>query len=295
MVARLEAAWELYNGLAAVAMSSWAGGALAALHFAGVEGETVLCPSNTFMATPLAAINAGASVEFVDCNREDLCMSFKDFEAKAEQAQAEGRVPGPHRRAPRVRGRGDRPLLLRERDLPDRGLRPRPRRRVERPPSRAHTATPASTRCTRPRRSRPARAACSSRTGPRSSSTRARSATTASPSYEVHGLNFRMNEFTAALGLVEIERLPEIVAWKNEVASAAARPGQPQPARAARREWSRASTSTSCSSGSSARPVASTTSPATGSWATTWSCRTPTGSRATIRAFRCITGRSEGE
>ena len=40
------------------------------------------------------------------------------------------------------------------------------------------------------------------------------------PSYEVHGLNFRMSEFTAALGLVQIERLPEIVAWKNEVARA---------------------------------------------------------------------------
>src|SRR6201996_1097589 len=80
MVARLEAAWELCNELGAVAMSSWAGGALAALDFAGVRGETVLCPSNTFMATPLAALHMGASVQFVDCNREDLCMSFADFE-----------------------------------------------------------------------------------------------------------------------------------------------------------------------------------------------------------------------
>ena len=38
------------------------------------------------------------------------------------------------------------------------------------------------------------------------------------PSYEVPGLNFRMSEFTAALGLVQIERLPEIVAWKNGTA-----------------------------------------------------------------------------
>ena len=38
------------------------------------------------------------------------------------------------------------------------------------------------------------------------------------PSYEVPGLNFRMSEMTAALGLVQIERLPEIVAWKNAVA-----------------------------------------------------------------------------
>jgi perosamine synthetase len=38
------------------------------------------------------------------------------------------------------------------------------------------------------------------------------------PTHEVEGLNFRMSEFTAALGLVQIERLDEIVAWKNEVA-----------------------------------------------------------------------------
>jgi perosamine synthetase len=38
------------------------------------------------------------------------------------------------------------------------------------------------------------------------------------PTFEVAGLNFRMSEFTAALGLVQIERLAEIVAWKNETA-----------------------------------------------------------------------------
>src|SRR5947209_3392699 len=82
---RFEQAWEAHDGLPAVALSSWSGGALAALDFAGVRGETVLCPSNTFMATPLAAIRAGAQVQFVDCNREDLCMSFADFEKAAEQ------------------------------------------------------------------------------------------------------------------------------------------------------------------------------------------------------------------
>src|SRR5579875_2046120 len=85
MTARFERAWKAWNEVPAVATSSWSGGALAALHFAGVQGETVLCPSNTFMATPLAAIRAGAEVQFFDCNRDDLCMSFADFEQKAEQ------------------------------------------------------------------------------------------------------------------------------------------------------------------------------------------------------------------
>jgi len=84
-LAAFEQRWSEWNGLPSLGLSSWAGGALAALEFAGVKGETVLCPSNTFMATPLAAIGAGAEVEFVDCNRNDLCMSFEDFERKAER------------------------------------------------------------------------------------------------------------------------------------------------------------------------------------------------------------------
>src|SRR3954451_5575235 len=83
MLDAFEQRWAAWNGLPSLGLSSWAGGALAALEFAGVKGETVLCPSNTFMATPLAAVNAGATVEFVDCNRTDLCMSFEDFERKA--------------------------------------------------------------------------------------------------------------------------------------------------------------------------------------------------------------------
>ena len=37
------------------------------------------------MATPLAILAAGGRPVFVDCNRDDLCMSFEDFEAKAER------------------------------------------------------------------------------------------------------------------------------------------------------------------------------------------------------------------
>jgi len=54
MTERFEASWAAWNGLEAVAVSGWSGGALAALAYAGVRGEAVLMPSNTFMATPLA-------------------------------------------------------------------------------------------------------------------------------------------------------------------------------------------------------------------------------------------------
>ena len=38
------------------------------------------------------------------------------------------------------------------------------------------------------------------------------------PDHRIDGLGQRMSEFTAAIGLVQIERLEEIVTWKNEVA-----------------------------------------------------------------------------
>jgi hypothetical protein len=77
-----EDAWSAWNGLPAVAVSSWTGAALAALQYFDVRGKSVLCPSNTFMATPLAIEAAGGRVAFVDCNREDLCMSSADLERK---------------------------------------------------------------------------------------------------------------------------------------------------------------------------------------------------------------------
>lgn len=44
------------------------------LRAVGVEGKTVICPSNTYMATPIAAVHAGAKVAFTDTRVEDLQM-----------------------------------------------------------------------------------------------------------------------------------------------------------------------------------------------------------------------------
>jgi dTDP-4-amino-4,6-dideoxygalactose transaminase len=218
MVDRFESAWEAWNGVPAVALSSWAGGALAALRFAGVEGETVLCPSNTFMATPLAAIHAGARVEFVDCNRSDLCMSFADFEAKASKLRPRAAILvhiGGHiafeveQIAAYCREKG---IFLIE-DC-----------------AHAHGASwngqKAGTYGDAGVYSLYATKTISTGEGGVLVSTRPEVLEHArafrnygKPSYEVSGLNYRMSEFTAALGLVQIERLPEIVAWKNEVAA----------------------------------------------------------------------------
>lgn len=80
-----EEKWSEYNQLHSVAYSTWSGAALATLEFFDVKGKTVLCPSNTFMATPLSVIKAGGKVEFVDSNKEDLCLSLEDLKVKIEK------------------------------------------------------------------------------------------------------------------------------------------------------------------------------------------------------------------
>ena len=232
----------------------------------------------------------GREVQFVDCNREDLCMSFADFEAKAERhkpraaflvhigghiafdVRADRRLLREHgifliedcahahgaswngRKAGDLRRRR-RLLAVRDQDDLDRRGR---RARLDAAPEVIEHA-----RAFR---------------------------NYGKPTYEVHGAELphervhrraRAGADRAAAGdrRVEERRRP------RAARSARTRAGSSCP-----RGWSPASTSTSCSTGSSARPAASTTNRATGSWATTSSCRTPTGSRETIPAFRCITG-----
>jgi perosamine synthetase len=217
MVERFESAWEQYNLAAAVAVSSWAGGALAALDFAGVEGETVLCPSNTFMATPLAAVRAGAEVQFVDCNREDLCMSFADFEAKAERYQPKAAF------LVHIGGHIAFEVEAIARYCSDRGIF------LIEDCAHAHGAgwngRMAGTYGDAGVYSLYATKTISTGEGGMLVSRRPEVIDHArafrnygKPDYEVLGLNFRMSDFTAALGLVQIERLPEIVARKNDVA-----------------------------------------------------------------------------
>ena len=219
MVSRFEAAWEAYNEVPAVALSSWSGGALAALHFAGVEGETVLCPSNTFMATPLAAIRSGAKVQFVDCNREDLCMSFADFQEKAQRHRPRAAFLvhiGGHiafetqQIADYCAANG---IFLIEDCAHAQGASWNGRKAGGYGDVGVYSLYATKTISTGEggvlvsRRPEVIAHARDFRNYGK-------------PSYQVSGLNFRMSEFTAALGLVQIERLPEIVQWKNATARA---------------------------------------------------------------------------
>ncbi len=217
MTSRFEQAWEAWNGLPAVALSSWSGGALAALHFAGVQGETVLCPSNTFMATPLAAIRAGAQVQFVDCNRDDLCMSFADFEQKAERHRPRaaflvhigGHIAFESELIAEYCAAND--IFLIEDCAHAHGASWNGRR-----PGGYGDAGIYSMYATKTITTGEGGVLVSR--SPELLEFARGFRNYGKPTYEVHGLNFRMSEFTAALGLLQVQRMPEIVAWKNRIA-----------------------------------------------------------------------------
>jgi dTDP-4-amino-4,6-dideoxygalactose transaminase len=217
LVQRFEAAWGGWNGLEAVAFSSWSGAALAVLDHVDVRGHTVLCPSNTFMATALAIEHAGGRVVFVDCNRDDLCASFADFEAKAGRHRPLAAFlvhVGGHlafeseRIAALCREAG---IFLIEDCAHAHGASWHGRRAGSFGDAGVWSFAPTKTISTgeggmlvsrHPELLAHARAFRNY----------------GKPDHAVAGLNFRMHELTAALGLVQVERLDEIVAWKNAVA-----------------------------------------------------------------------------
>ena len=214
---RFEAAWSAWNGLPALAFNGWAGAALAALSFCGVRGDTVLCPSNTFMATPLAAMHAGASVEFVDCNRDDLCVSFASFEAAAARHRPRAAFVvhvGGHiafeieQIAALCRAEG---ILLIEDCAHAHGASWKGRR-----PGTWGDVGLWSFYATKTVSTGEGGMLVSSDPDLLAYARGFRNY--GKPAHEVHGLNLRLNEFTAALGLVQAERMEEIVAWKNAAA-----------------------------------------------------------------------------
>ena len=71
-----------YIKLGAKAVSSGGAALLAILDYIDVKGKDVLVPSNTFWADARAVKMAGGNPIYVDCNRNDLCMSYEDMKAK---------------------------------------------------------------------------------------------------------------------------------------------------------------------------------------------------------------------
>jgi dTDP-4-amino-4,6-dideoxygalactose transaminase len=169
------------------------------------------------MATPLSATMLGAEIAFVDCNRTDLCMSFADFERAAEEHKPKavwlvhigGHIAFDVERIAAYCAEHD--IFLVE-DC-----------------AHAHGATwngkAPGTYGDAGVYSFYATKTVSTGEGgilvsrhPELIEYAKAFRNYGKPTYDVQGLNFRLSEFTAAIGLVQAERLPEIVEWKNRVA-----------------------------------------------------------------------------
>lgn len=212
-----EEKWSKWNDIPAVATSSWAGAAMACMEYYNLRGKKVLCPTNTFMATPLSVIKAGAEVVFADCNRADLCLSY---DAVAAACEEHGMAAvwlvhiGGHiafdvpKIADLCRSKG---ILLFEDCAHAHGASWNGRK-----PGTWGDAGVYSFYATKSISTGEGGMLVSRHQGLIDFTRKYRN--WGKFEHDVEGLNYRMSEFSAALGVVQVERMSDIVAWKNEVA-----------------------------------------------------------------------------
>ncbi len=209
-----EEKWSEYNRLPAVAFSSWGGAALAALEFFDISGRTVLCPSNTFMATPWSVVKAGGTVEFVDCNTTDLCLSFEDLKQKVEAYKPVAVWVvhiGGHiafeidRIAAYCREKG---IILLEDCAHAHGASWNGRMAGSWGDAGVYSFYATKTITT-------GEGGMLVTNNPSLVEYAQKYRNYGKFDYIVPGLNYRMSEFTAALGCIQVDRLDEIVDWKN--------------------------------------------------------------------------------
>ena len=214
-----EEQWAAWNGLPSVATSSWAGAAMACLEYFKMKGKRVLCPTNTFMATPLSVVKAGAEVVFGDCNREDLCLSYEAVVSAAQQHELAAvwlvHIGGhlafdTPRIAEFCRSRG---IILLEDCAHAHGASWHGRKPGSWGDAGVYSFYGTKTIST-------GEGGMLVSKHPALIEFAKRYRNYGKPDYAVEGLNYRMSEFAAALGAVQVDRLDEIVAWKRAYAAA---------------------------------------------------------------------------
>lgn len=215
--AMFEEKWAAWNGLPALSFGSWSGPALTAMEFFKVKGKIVLCPSNTFMATPLSVVKAGARVEFVDCNREDLCLSFEDLKRKVERFKPAavwvvhigGHIAFEIEEISRFCK--EQRIVLLEDCAHAHGASWNGRK-----PGTWGEAGIYSFYATKTITTGEGGILVSANKDLQEFSKRSRNY--GKPDFTVEGLNYRINEFAAALGVAQVDRMADIVAWKKAYA-----------------------------------------------------------------------------
>jgi len=210
-----EEKWSDHNQLDSVAFSSWGGAASAALDFFNVKSKIVLCPSNTFMATPLSVKKAGGMVEFVDCSKDDLCVDLDDLKNKIDKFKPAavwvvhigGHIAFRIEEIARVCK--EKNIVLLEDCAHAHGASWKGKR-----PGSWGDAGIYSFYATKTISTGEGGMLV---TGNRELAEYAKQYRNYGKfDYKVEGLNYRISEFAAAIGCVQVERLSEIVAWKNE-------------------------------------------------------------------------------
>jgi dTDP-4-amino-4,6-dideoxygalactose transaminase len=178
------------------------------------------------MATPRAIEHAGGRPVFVDCNRDDLCVSFEDFERKAREHKPKAAVVvhiGGHiafeidKIAEFCRAEG---IFLLEDCAHAHGADWNGRK-----PGSWGDAGAYSFYATKTISTGEGGMLVSEREDLLEYARAFRNY--GKPDYTVSGLNFRISEFTAAIGLVQTERLDEIVERKGEIAREILDPAHP--------------------------------------------------------------------
>ena len=177
----------------------------------------MLCPSNTFMATPLSVVKAGARLEFVDCNREDLCLSFEDLKRKADKFRPAavwvvhigGHIAFEIEEITRFCK--ERGIVLLEDCAHAHGASWNGRK-----PGTWGAAGVYSFYATKTITLGEGGILATADPGLLEYAKRSRNY--GKPDYVVPGQNQRITEFGAALGVVQVDRLPDIVAWKKAYA-----------------------------------------------------------------------------
>jgi dTDP-4-amino-4,6-dideoxygalactose transaminase len=169
------------------------------------------------MATPLAVLAAGGRPVFADCRRDDLCLSFAEVERLVEQHDARAVFLvhiGGHiafdveRIAAFCRDRG---VILIEDCAHAHGATWNGRRAGSWGDAGIYSLYATKTIST-------GEGGVLVSRDPELLAFARAFRNYGKPGHEVHGLNFRMSEFTAALGLVQTEALGRIVARKNAIA-----------------------------------------------------------------------------
>jgi len=178
------------------------------------------------MATPLSAVKAGARVEFVDCNKEDLCMSYDDLVHKIKQfspaavfvVHIGGHIAFDIERIAALCK--DKKIALIEDCAHAHGATWDTKK-----PGMWGDAGIYSFYATK---------TISTGEGGMLVSKNKQLIDYAQQyrnygkfSYAVEGLNYRMSEFTAALGCVQVDRLDDIIKWKQEYAHTHLDPSYP--------------------------------------------------------------------